>query len=126
MINTMNNENSPEERRHYKRLNKSFILKCFDKSDPTRKFEITQLKNISLGGICFPASQNMAPPTKLGVELKVPYYADFVYLEGVVLESKERVKGLIYEIRVQFDALSPKAEYVLTNIINTMIKGNKL
>ena len=120
----MDNKNPYEERRLYKRINRSYMLKYFDKSDPSKKFEITQLKNISLGGICFPASKSMVPQSKLGIELKAPYYADFVYLEGVVLESKEKIKDLMFEVRLQFNELSPKAEYVLANMINAMLKGD--
>ena len=113
----MDNKEPFNDRRQYKRINRSYILKYFDITDPTKKFEITQLKNISLGGICFPASKNIEVQTTLGIELKAPYFAEFVYLEGIVLECKEKIKGMMFEVRLQFNALDPKAEYVLANMI---------
>ena len=78
---------SNEDRRQYKRINRSFILSYFDKEQPDQKIEITQLKNISLGGICFITTQSFEPSTKLGIELKTPYLSGTTYLEGSVMGS---------------------------------------
>ena len=48
---TMDNESS-KERRQYERIKKSFILSYYDLTIPEIKYTITQLKNISFGGMC--------------------------------------------------------------------------
>ncbi len=105
------------ERRQFERIKKSFILSYFDTKNPTHKFEITQLKNISLGGMCFVTTKSFERSTKLGVELKTPYIAGTTYLEGVVLQSHEKMKGTIFETRLEFDSLDTEATVLLEKLM---------
>ena len=36
------------------------------------------------------------------IDLKTPFITDLIRLEGVVLECKEKISEMIYEIRIQF------------------------
>lgn len=119
-------EQSPSERRQSHRIKKNFILTYFVKTDPSHKYEITQLKNISLGGMCFITTKPFARGTALGVDLKTPYLADTTHLEGRVLESHEKVKNMIYETRLQFEALNPQAQFILERLIDFFLKGKNL
>jgi len=111
-----------EERRQYARIKKSFILSYFDHVNPEHKFEITQLKNISFGGMCFITGQNYEPSTKLGIELKTPYLAGTTHLEGVVLMSHEKMKDKIYETRLQFvEPLETEAKVLLGKLIDLFV-----
>ena len=114
-----------EERRRHKRIHKTFILTYFVLTDPDKKYEITQLKNISLGGLCFITSKPYEPSVKLGVELKTPYLTDTTHLEGVVLESIEKINDLLYETRVIFEGLTPDAEFLLSKLIEFFIEEQK-
>ena len=114
-----------EERRKYKRINKNFILTYFDKTNPDEKYEITQLKNISLGGMCFITTRRFEPPAELRVELKTPFLSEATFLEGKILESHEKVKNLIYETRIQFSNLVPHAVIILEQLIEFFTKGEK-
>ncbi len=111
------NKESNEERRQYERIKKSFILSYFDQAHPENKFEITQLKNISFGGMCFITSQSYESQTKLGIELKTPYLAGTTHLEGIVLGSNEKMKDKIYETRLQFGNLDAEAKILLGKLI---------
>ena len=73
--------------------------------------EASQLKNISIGGICLITAQAFSPGTKLGIELKTPILSELTHLEGTVLESHERIKDIIYETRVEFTALPDQAKF---------------
>jgi len=112
---------SNEERRKSARIKRSFILSYFDQANPGHKFEITQLKNISFGGMCFITGQLYEPSTKLGVELKTPYLSGTTYLAGVVMESHEKMKGKIYETRLQFDPLETEAKLLLEKLIDLFV-----
>ena len=114
-----------QDRRKYLRIKKHFILSFYDKKDPTVKHEVSQLKNISLGGSCFITIRPYESSTKLVLELKTPYLAGTIHLEGTVLESLEKVPDLLYETRLAFDALSPQAEFVLHKIVNYFQEGSK-
>ena len=117
----MNNK-SNEERRKYERIKKTFILSYFDQANPKHKIEITQLKNISFGGMCFITGQSYEPSTKLGVELKTPYLAGTTYLSGIVLGSQEKMKNKIYETRLQFGTLETEAKVLLEKLIDLFVE----
>jgi c-di-GMP-binding flagellar brake protein YcgR len=121
----MDENEKQDERRQYLRIKKNFILTYFVKSDPVHKYEITQLKNISLGGMCFITTKPFAPQTDLGVDLKTPYLSETTHLEGQVLESHEKVKNMIYETRLKFNALTPQAEIILTRLVDFFLSGKK-
>ena len=118
----MGNQWDQVERRRYVRIERHFIISYYDKNDPDVKHNISQLKNISMGGMCFIASQKYDPNTKMGIELKTPFLAAMVHVEGTVLESREKAVNLIYETRLAFDALSKEAEIVLKKIVETFQK----
>ncbi|MFH1360821.1 MAG: PilZ domain-containing protein [Candidatus Omnitrophota bacterium] len=111
-----------EERRHYIRIEKNFIISYCDKNDRSQKHDVSQLKNISLGGMCFVAGHRYPPSTKLCIELKTPYLAGTAHIEGTVLESHEKITGMLFETRLTFDPLSPESEHVLNKIIETFSK----
>jgi len=112
-------DNQPpfQEKRRYKRVKKNFILTYFELDHPKRKHEISQLKNISLGGMCFISTKLFEPGTRMGIELKTPYLSGTTYLEGKVLQSHVKVGNMIYETRLLFDALEKDAEFLLQELI---------
>ena len=111
-----------KERRRYIRIEKHFIISYYEKNDPHLKHNISQLKNISMGGMCFVSDQKFARGIQLGIQVKTPYLADMINIEGTVLEPHEKVPGMIYETRLSFDALSAEAEFVLKKIVETFSK----
>lgn len=112
-----------QERRRSKRIRKHFILSYFEKECPDRRYELTQLKNISHGGMCFITSQKFNSGAKLGIELKTPYVAETTYLEGIVLESHEKVRNMIYETRLKFEFLDPQGEFWVAKLIEFFVNG---
>ena len=111
------------ERRKHVRVDRSFILTYIDKRAPNVKNEITQLRNISRGGICFVATRAFEPAMELIIEMRTPFTTGSISLEGIVLESRERIKGMIYDVRLQFRNLPPQAEDILEKIEHYGIKG---
>lgn len=104
------------ERRQFVRIKKNYIIRFCEKNNPSLKFEVSQVENISRGGMCFSSTFLLAPGTDLAIELRTPYVADTIYLEGHVLNSHEKVKGLVYENRLKFYAIAPEAQIVLDKI----------
>ena len=120
-----NPNNPPPERRRYVRINKNFIMTYCLKSSPQKKIEITQLKNIGLGGMCFITTQKFEPSTLLQIELKTPYITDTTLLEGHVLESHEKIINMLYETRLEFVHINTEAQYLLTQLMEYFINGEK-
>ena len=116
------NEKIPEERRKYVRIKKNFILSYSLKKSASIKYDITQLKNISQGGMCFITTQKYERGTQLTIDLRTPYFADVTIFEGAVLESHEKLKNIIYETRIQFEQLSPQSEFLLKKLEEFFLK----
>lgn len=122
----MNNPSSPEgkERRKYLRIKKTFILSYYTSTEPAVRYKVSQMKNIGKGGMCFITSQKYAPGTILIIELRTPYFADITILEGVVLESHEKLANIIYETRLSFQNLSPQAVFLLNKLEEFFKRGD--
>ena len=118
----MDNTTENPERRRYIRVKKNFIITYYNKEDPSLKSVVSQLKNIGMGGICIITSRHFEPSTRIGIDLKTPYIAEMIPLEGTVLESQEKVPDIIYETRIAFDELTPQAQSVLKRTIETFSK----
>jgi len=114
----MNNNPTPADRRKYVRISKNFIFDYFDLSRPSEKFPASQIKNISLGGLCIVTEKPFPPGALLGIEIKTPFFSGLSSFEGRVLESHERIHGIVYETRIQFQNLTPDAETVLKQAIH--------
>jgi len=121
--NSQNNNENWAERRRYQRIEKNFILTYYEKENPSVKIELTQLKNISKGGLCFITTKAFLPSTKLGLELRTPYLSETTYLEGVVLESRPKIEGIIYETRLQFEELNSQADFLIMKMIEVFMNG---
>ena len=111
------NEKNPEEKRKYTRIKKNFILTYYDLTDPSKRHDASQLKNISLGGICLITGKPYPPGTHLGIELKTPFLSELTHLEGLVLESHTSIHNIIYETRVKFTQLPNQSKFVLQKLI---------
>jgi len=72
--------------------------------------------------MCFISAQGYTPATKIGIDMKTPYLSDTVHLEGTVLESREKVRQMIYETRMVFDQLSADAEMIIRKLVATFAK----
>ena len=114
-----------QERRRYIRIKKNLIMTYSEKSKPEEKIEITQLKNISLGGLCFITTRKLEKSTQLCIDLKTPFMTETTFLEGIVLESHEKTKGLIYETRLQFVHINVEAKMLITQLMEYFINGEK-
>lgn len=117
------NNNFGDDRRKYRRIAKNFILTYYLKDDPTRKFEITQLKNISSGGLCFVTSKSFSKGDRLGVELKTPFITEKTHIDCLVLESHQKIVGMIYETRVEFEYLNDETEFLLKKLNEIFVEG---
>ena len=105
-----------ENRRKHVRIYRNYILSYHLKGKGNIKYEMSQVNNISRGGINFTVTAPFEKGGDLVIEMKTPFLNDHVTLQGTVLESREKVEGLLYEIRVQFHGLTPEAEEILLKI----------
>lgn len=105
-----------EERRKFVRIKKHFIIRFSEKGNPSMKHEISQVEDISKGGMRFSSTISLEKDTVLVIELRTPYISETVHLEGTILDSESKVGGIIYQNRLVFNNLDTIAEDILTRI----------
>jgi c-di-GMP-binding flagellar brake protein YcgR len=113
---------SGEERRKYERLKRPFIISYQVEADSSASYDVTQIKDISLGGMRFVTCKAYAPETLLSIELRTPFKEERIKLKGHVIESKETALNLIYDTRVKFLELDEDTKGVLSKTINLFLK----
>jgi hypothetical protein len=108
---------SKERRKHF-RIYRNFILSYCEKGESTAINNVSQMNNISKGGMSFSSTHPLKEGVVVLIDLKTPFIADSIHLEGIVLECKEKVADMIYEIRLQFQQIPQQALAVLEKIEN--------
>ena len=108
-------ENIHNRRKHV-RVYRNFILSYHLKGSNEDKREMSQVNNISRGGINFSSTHVLNVGDQLVIELKTPFLSDKIDLHGIVLESRPKIANLIYAVRVQFQELTDAAKDVLAKI----------
>lgn len=109
-------DKSFKERRAHVRIYRNFILSYREKGKLITDHNVSQVNNVSKGGLNFCSTHPLKQGVTILIDLKTPFLADPTRLEGVVLECREKVPELIYEVRVQFQKISDQALIALEKI----------
>jgi hypothetical protein len=111
-------DNHSKERRKYFRIYRNFILSYSEKGQSASDHHVSQVNNVSRGGLNFSSTQPLVQGSVILVDLKTPFIGDSIRLEGVVLECKEKIPDMIYEIRLQFQEVPEHVLAVLEKVEN--------
>lgn len=87
--------------------------------------DITQTKNLSLGGMLLTTNCSFTPGTNLALEIRLPFDPNSIMLIGRVLESKQIIKDVIYDTRLIFLAIDEKHRKVIGETVGYYIKNKK-
>ena len=90
-----------EERRKYPRLDEHYII-SYRVLEEGADFDLSQTRNVSLGGALITSNSEYKPGTVLELIIKVPFRAERVTVKGEVVGSIEAVKNVMYETRIKF------------------------
>ena len=107
-----------DERRKHLRIYRNFILSFYEKGNAAALHDVSQVNNVSKGGLSFSSTHPLNKGAVVTIDLKTPFISDSIILDGVVLDSKEKIPGMIYEIRLQFQEITPEVLTVLEKIEN--------
>lgn len=113
------------ERRKFFRVKRNFVVRVYQKGLSQTKYEVSQIENVSKGGMCFSSSILFKQGDILEIELRTPYISDVVHLEGIVLQCQDKVRGVIYHVRVQFQNLTKNSQDMLEKIEKYNSKGSE-
>jgi c-di-GMP-binding flagellar brake protein YcgR len=90
--------------------------------EKTEEIDISQTKNLSLGGMLLTTNKEFAPGTQLALEIRLPFTPKPIILIGNVLESHEITKDLIYDTRLEFIAMDAQHQKSLSETLNFYLK----
>ncbi|TRZ93996.1 hypothetical protein D4R78_07230 [bacterium] len=89
------------EKRINPRINSNFVVsyRILEERD---NVDISQTKNLSLGGMMLTTNRLLVPGTKLALEIRLPAAVEAIRIIGEVVDAREVVKGVIYDTRIKF------------------------
>ncbi len=88
--------------------------------------DITQTKNLSLGGMLLTTNCQFQLGTTLALEIRLPFDANPINVIGKVLESKEITKDIIYDTRLAFLAIDEKHHKIINETVGYYLKKGNL
>jgi c-di-GMP-binding flagellar brake protein YcgR len=109
------------EKRKHVRVSGNFIVsyRVLEEADSR---DISQTKNLSLGGMLLTTNRRFAPETQLSLEIRLPTDPNPIKLIGRVVESREIVKNLIYDARIEFLTVDEKHKKVISETVTRCSK----
>ncbi|MBN2831667.1 MAG: PilZ domain-containing protein [Candidatus Omnitrophica bacterium] len=112
------------EKRKYPRAYGRFIV-SYRIIDEINNVDVTQTKNISLGGMLLTTNRAFNPGTNLAIEIRLPFDPNPIMLIARVIESREIIKDMIYDTRMEFLAVDEKHRKVIGETVDYYIKKEK-
>ncbi len=110
----------PEKRKHPRVVGRFVVsYRVFEEVD---KVDITQTKNISLGGMMLTTNRLFEPGTKLVLEIRLPFDPSPIMIISKVVESREVTKDLIYDTRLEFLAIDEKHRNIINQTVDYYLK----
>ncbi len=117
-------EYSGAERRKHPRAYGRFIV-SYRILDEINNVDVTQTKNISLGGMLLTTNRAFASGTNLAIEIRLPFDPNPIMLIGRVVDSHEIMKGMIYDTRMEFLSVDEKHRKVIGETVDYYLKREK-
>ena len=96
------------ERRRFVRIDAEFLVYYTAIHERPPRSNASQSRNISTGGILFITGREFPVGTVLVVKIRLPDSPDYINLKVQVVDSKQKVKGIIYDTRAKFIGVEEK------------------
>ena len=106
------------ERRRFKRISGSYIVSYVPMKTEELKFDISQTKNISEDGMLFISDRKFEKDVVLKMKLRLPVFSDYVIVQTQVIDSIQRVKGVMYETRARFIEAEKKVRESIRKLVD--------
>jgi len=109
------------ERRKHPRINGRFIVsyRVLDEKD---KVDISQTKNLSLGGMLLTTNKKFNKGINLALEIRLPFDPNPIMIIAKVVDSCEITKDLIYDTRLAFVEVDPKHKKVIADTVDYYLR----
>ena len=109
------------EKRKAARVDKTFIVsyRVYEEVD---NYDLTQTKNVGEGGMLLTTNRKFNPGTVLSIDIRLPFLIEPLNLKGRVLDSKQIVKNLIYDTRLQLMDVNEDVKEVINKTVTFHLK----
>lgn len=112
------------ERREYVRIAGKFVV-SYRVKDDADNVDITQTRNISLGGMVLTTNRNFPKGTFLTLDIRLPFFVGTISIIGRVQDTREIVKDLIYDTHIKFITVDPKSESIIKETVGYYLKDKE-
>ena len=109
------------ERRKHRRADGRFIV-SYRVIPNNNNSDISQTKNLSLGGMLLTTNCQFPAGTNLALEIRLPFDPNPIMIIAKVLESIEITKNIIYDTRLIFMAIDEKHRAIIGETVNYYLK----
>ena len=113
----------PERRRHPRIVGRFIVsYRVLEEEDA---IDISQTKNLSLGGMLLTTNRCFQPGTKLAMQIRLPFDPQPIMLIGKILECREITSNLLYDTRIQFISVDDRHKNILSQTVEFHLKKTK-
>lgn len=113
-----------QERRKHPRIKGRFVV-SYRTLEETDKVDVTQTKNMSLGGMLLTTNRQFSPGTKLALEIRLPFDPNPIMLIANVVESVEIMKDMIYDTRLAFLSIDERHKNIINQTVYYYLKKDE-
>lgn len=112
------------EKRNDSRIRGRFIVsyRILEEED---NIDVSQTKNLSLGGMLITTNKQFEPEVKLLLEIRLPFDPKPIILVGKVIDSCEIIKDLIYDTRLEFLSIDEAHKNIVSKTVEYYLKRGK-
>ena len=110
------------EKRKFPRAGGRFVV-SYRVFEEANSVDISQTKNLSLGGMLLTTNRQFQAGTNLALEIRLPFDPHPILLMGKVVDSKEISKDMIYDTRLQFSAIDERHREIIGNTVEHNLKN---
>jgi hypothetical protein len=110
-----------QEKRKQPRIEGRFVV-AYRILEDKDNVDISQTKNLGLGGMLLTTNRYFDPGTNLAIEIRLPFDPNPIMLLAKVLESCEITKNLIYDTRLAFLSVDQRHKKVITETVIYYLK----
>lgn len=112
------------EKRRHARIKCGFLAtyRELDNFGQRNKSDSSQLKDLSLGGMRFTTSEHFEKGTTLALKIRLPFVHYPVMPKGKVIESREIIKGLLYDTRLEFSEIVEYDNKIISEVLTNYLK----
>ena len=102
--------NMKSERRIFKRISGSYVISYAHLEGNELKFDLSQTKNLSEGGLLFIADRAFKEGAILKIKLRLPEFPDYVMAKLQIIASQKLLIGNMYGVRGKFVEMEQKVK----------------